>query len=128
MEWRIELEAEGHVVRVTTSGLFLLRDQERMFGELARHPVFTPGSPVLFDNRRLDLSGSNADIMRTSVAIVQRFLHDQRVDRIAGLVEGELNFGMGRQFEILTEVTGGHGFRLFTNEELALGWLRGEWA
>ena len=128
MEWKIELEADGRVVRVTTTGLFRLRDQERMFEDLAKHPAFSPGSPVLFDNRRLDMSGSDADIMQESVEIVQRFIRNQRIDRLAGLVDSAVNFGVGRQFELLTELAGGHGFRLFKDEQLALGWLRGEWS
>ena len=126
MEWKIELEADGQVLRVTTNGFFRLREQERMFEELAVHAAFSPGMPVLFDNRVLDLSGSDAETMRQSVEIVQRFLRAQRVERLAGLVGAGVNFGVGRQFQLLTEVTGGHGFCLFKDEELALRWLHGE--
>lgn len=126
MEWRIEREEDGKVMRVTTKGRFQLGQQRQMFEELGTHPGFSQGQPVLFDNRRIDLSGSDVDVIRQSVDIVQQFVRTQRIERLAGLVDGGLNFAVGRQFEILTDVAGGHGFRLFKDEQLALRWLRGE--
>lgn len=126
VEWKIELEADGKVLRVTTTGFFRLEEQERMFEEVAVHAGFSVGLPVLFDNRLLDLSGSDAETMRQSVAIVQRFIGAQQVERLAGLVDAGVNFGVGRQFQLLTEASGGHGFCLFKDEQLALRWLHGE--
>lgn len=126
MEWKIEREGDGKVLRVTTTGSFQLRQQERMFEDLAGHPAFSPGFPVLFDNRALDMKGSNDDTMRQSVEIVQRFMRAHRVERLAGLVDAGVNFGVGRQFQILAEMAGGSGFCLFKDEELARRWLHGE--
>jgi hypothetical protein len=126
MEWRIDLQGDGKLIRVTTNGPFQLRQQRAMFEELGAHPGFSQRLPVLFDNRRLDLTGSDVDLIRQSVEIVQEFMRTQRVERLAGLVDGGVNFGVGRQFETLTDVVGGHGFRLFKDEALALRWLRGE--
>ncbi|HWA75491.1 MAG TPA: hypothetical protein VG937_24315 [Polyangiaceae bacterium] len=126
MEWRIELQDDGKLIRITTNGPFQLGQQRQMFEELGAHPAFTPGLAVLFDNRRLDLTGSDVNVIQESVEIVQEFVRTQHIERLAGLVDDGLNFGVGRQFEILTDVAGGHGFRLFKEEELALRWLRGE--
>jgi len=126
MEWRIELQGDGKLIRVTTSGPFRLRQQQQMFEELGAHPGFAPRLPVLFDNRRLDLTGTDVHVMRQSVEVVQEFMRTQHVERLAGLVDNGVNFGVGRQFEILTEIAGGHGFRLFKDEALAVRWLRDE--
>jgi hypothetical protein len=97
-----------------------------MFEDLGAHPAFARGQRVLFDNRRIDMSGSDENVIRESVDIVQEFMRNLHIERVAGLVDSGLNFGVGRQFEILTDVVGGHGFRLFKDEQLALRWLRGE--
>lgn len=70
--------------------------------------------------------GSDEDAIRESVDIVQEFVRKLHIERLAGLVDKGFNFGVGRQFEILTDVAGGHGFRLFNDEQLALRWLSGE--
>lgn len=126
MEWVFALDGDGRVMRIDTSGHFGLPDQERMFEELGAHPSFSSSLAFLFDNRRLDLSGSNFDVIRESVEVVQRFVRTRRVERLAGLVNPGADFGVGRQFELLTDAAGGHGFRIFVDEHLALRWLRGE--
>jgi len=126
MDWRIELEGDGRLIRITTNGPLQLRQQQQMFEELGGHPAFSPGLAVLFDNRRIDLNGSNVQVIRQSVEIVQEFIRTQQIERLAGLVDSGFNFGVGRQFELLTDAAGGRGFRLFKDEQLALRWLRGD--
>lgn len=126
MHWRIEPEADGRLIRVSTAGPFQLRQQRQMFEELGAHGAFSEGLPILFDNRQIDMRASDENAIRESVDIVQEFMHKLHIERLAGLVDAGLNFGVGRQFEILTDLAGGHGFRLFKDEQLALRWLRGE--
>lgn len=126
MEWRIEPLRDGRLIRVSTGGPFQLRQQRQMFEELGAHPAFSHGLPVLFDNRQIDMSGSDVNMIQQSVEIALEFMRKLHIDRLAGLVDEGFNFGVGRQFEILTEIAGGDGFRLFNNEQLAIRWLRGE--
>jgi hypothetical protein len=74
------------------------------------------------------MTGTDVGIIRESVEVVQEFMNAQHIERLAGLIESGFNFGVGRQFEILTDMAGGHGFRLFKDEHLALRWLGGELA
>lgn len=97
-----------------------------MFEELGTQLAISHKPAVLFDNRRIDMSGSNENVIQQSVDIAQEFMRKLHIQRLAGLVDKGFNFGVGRQFEILTEVSGGHGFRLFSDEKLALRWLGGE--
>lgn len=126
MEWQIGLADDGRYLQVTTGGHFTLADQQRMFDELSALPAANARLRILFDNRRLDLSGSSLELMTRSVQIVQGFIEAHQIERLAGLVDQGANFGVGRQFETLTDLAGGHGFRLFRDEALALRWLRGE--
>lgn len=126
MDWQIGLAEDGRYLLVTTGGRLTLADQQRMFDELGALPAPDTRPRILFDNRQLNLDGSNLDVVTQSVQIVQRFIDEHRVERLAGLVNQGANFGVGRQFETLTDLAGGHGFRLFKDEALALCWLRGE--
>ena len=125
MEWRIELQDDGRLMRVTTCGPFQLRQQRQMFEELSAALASSP-LPILFDNRQIDMRSSDENAIRESVDIVQEFMRRLHIERLAGLVENGFNFAVGRQFEILTDLAGGNGFRLFSDERLALRWLRGE--
>lgn len=125
MEWDIRHADEGYLI-VTTGGLFTLADQRTMFDDLRALPAESARRRILFDNRRLDLTGSNLDMMTRSVQIVQAYIDEKHIERMAGLVDEGANFGVGRQFQTLTELDGGHGFRLFKDEALAVSWLRGD--
>ncbi len=125
MDWDIRHEEGGYLL-VTTDGHFSLADQQQMFNELRALPVASARSRILFDNRRLDLAGSNLDVITRSVQVVQKFMEEERIERLAGLVDQGVNFGVGRQFEALSDMAGGHGFRLFNDGALARRWLCGE--
>lgn len=126
MDWKIELNEENEYILITTNGQFTLGEQKEMFQEVCGFQKFSPDLPVLFDNRKIIMKGSNPDIIRKSVTIVQDFIKSHHITRLAGLVDDGVNFGVGRQFEILTEIAGGNGFRLFKDENLAVSWLKGE--
>lgn len=126
MDWKIEHLHNIGCILITTSGQFSLEDQQSMFDELCSHHARSPCLPLLFDNRRIVMGGSSVEVMRESVAIMLRFMKSQDIKRVAGLVDAGLNFGVGRQFETLVEISGGDGFRLFKDEGLAIRWLKGE--
>src|ERR1044072_183286 len=123
MRWNFELLSSNNCLRVATEGTFTLEEQSRMFLEIQLFDQWQPEIPILFDNRHIEMKEVNLEIIRKSVEIMQRFSHNYPVCRIAGLVNEGLNFGLGRQFEIVTELEGGTGFRLFKSERMALEWL-----
>lgn len=126
MDWKIELNDENTYILITTNGQFTLVEQKEMFQELCGFQNFSPDMPILFDNRKIIMKGTDVEIMRKSVSVVQNFIKSHKIKRLAGMVDEGVNFGLGRQFEILTEIAGGHGFRLFKDENLAVQWLKGE--
>lgn len=126
MDWKIELNDENEYILITTDGQFTLEEQKKMFQDLCGFQKFSPDLPILFDNRKIIMKGTDVEIMRKSVSVVQNFIKSHKIKRLAGMVEEGVNFGRGRQFEILTEVAGGYGFRLFKDESLAVQWLKGE--
>lgn len=97
-----------------------------MFRQISLFPEWNRTVPILFDNRLLELSGSNYDLIRQSALLNEEFIKANSIERLAGVVNDGINFGVGRQFATLFEVVGGNGFRLFKEMDLALRWLRKE--
>lgn len=126
MDWTIELNKIDQYLLVTTRGKFRIEEQRKMFQEIMDFSGWCKCSPILFDNRLLDLSDSNPDIMRESAQINEKFITKYGIERLAGLVNDGVNFGIGRQFMTLFEIEGGKGFLLFKDFDLALKWLKKE--
>lgn len=126
MEWTFEYSDRERCLFVTTTGKLLIDDQEEMFRQISLYPEWNSTVPILFDNRLLELSESNYDLIRQSAQINEEFIKVNCIDRLAGVVNDGVNFGVGRQFATLFEVVGGNGFRLFKEMDLALKWLRKE--
>ncbi|MBS1794951.1 MAG: hypothetical protein JSS81_13910 [Acidobacteria bacterium] len=125
MKWIINklIKKKDVYLRVTTCERLLVDDQQRMFNEISALPEWTDGMPILFDNRLLDLSVSDSNLIRDSVQVLLNFCRKNPATKIAGLVDSTVNFGFGRQFEIIFEIEGGVKFHLFRDEIQALGWL-----
>lgn len=123
MKWHFGHLPSHKCLRIRVEGEFSLADQTRMFDELSALEEFPAGLHLLFDNRLLKMKNVDSQIVRSSVQIMQAFSYRNPSIRIAGLVNEGINFGLGRQFEIFTEIEGGTGFRIFKDEELALQWF-----
>lgn len=126
MEWTIEYSDPERCLFVATTGKLLIDDQKEMFRQISLFPEWNRTVPILFDNRLLELSGSNYDLIRQSALLNEEFIKANSIERLAGVVNDGINFGVGRQFATLFEVVGGNGFRLFKEMDLALRWLRKE--
>lgn len=123
MEWEFKFLSSPDYLRVTVKGQLTLEKQIEMFEEILSLAEWRSGMPILFDNRQLEMKGVKGPLISDSAKIVQEFYLKHPMTKIAGLVVEGVNFGLGRQFEIYTDVKGGADFRLFKDENLALEWL-----
>lgn len=124
MEWNFQWIEPHRILRVATVGCFSLERQARMFGEILAVDGWQTGTPIIFDNRFLKMKDVNVEVIRESVQIVSEFNRCYSKAPIAGIVEHNINFGFGRQFETICEFADGTEFRLFDDEALAIDWLR----
>lgn len=124
MKWGFESSATGNrYLRVNINGQLIIEEQKRMLDEIAGLAQWNPETPILFDNRNLDLTQTNSEIIRLSVTVLIEFTKNLPKTKIAGLVATDLNFGFGRQFETLYEIENGASFRIFRDETTAIQWL-----
>jgi len=124
MKWGFDFsEIKNRYLRVNIDGQLIIEEQKRMLDEITGLEAWHPEIPILFDNRKLDMSQANSQIIRRSVTVLIEFTKNLPKTKIAGLVATDLNFGFGRQFETLYEIENGASFRIFRDEKIAIEWL-----
>lgn len=124
MKWSINFLEEQKVLVVTVTGYFSLEQQKRMFEEVASAEKWCDGIPILFDNRKLRMIDVDGETIRKSVFVLKNFSLNYPNSKIAGLVNADIYFGLGRQFESYSEIDGDIPFQLFKDEILAIEWLK----
>ena len=111
-------------VRVTNVGVASAASLREMTDRLVAHPLITPGSRVLVDNRGIDYSQLSAsDIQERSKELNAR--GDLDTFQIAIVVETVADFGSQR----MTALISGDSFpnaRGFTSIDDAIAWLQSD--
>lgn len=123
MEWTIDFERAERYVVVTTQGLFSPEGHRRMTEDIISREEWHPGAAVLFDHRQLDFGDSGLEAMQRAGATHRQ--HDERIGdgKAAVLMNTPVNYGRGRQFQLLTEGKVGARLQIFLNEAEAIRWL-----
>jgi hypothetical protein len=123
MDWTVDFgRAEKYVV-VTTRGVFSPEDHRRMSEDIVSRADWRPGSAVLFDHRQLDFGDSGLEAMQRA-GETHRDLDDRIGNgKAAVLMNTPVNYGRGRQFQLLTEGRVGARMQVFLNEAEAIRWL-----
>ncbi|HEX5869780.1 MAG TPA: hypothetical protein VFY65_05185 [Longimicrobium sp.] len=111
---------------VTTRGVFSPEGHRRMTEDIVSREAWRPGAAVLFDHRQLDFSDSDLAAMQRAGATHRD--HDERIGdgKAAVLMSTPVNYGRGRQFQLLTEGKVGARLQIFLNEAEAIRWLLAE--
>ncbi|HEX6372851.1 MAG TPA: hypothetical protein VF006_28270 [Longimicrobium sp.] len=121
MDWTVE-DCTDHVV-VTTRGAFDAAEHRRMVEDIVTRDFWRPGTAVLFDHRELSFGGSGYQQMLE--ARENHLAHNTDIgDGKAAVVMGSrADFGLGRQFELLTEGQVDARMHIFLDPVEALAWL-----
>lgn len=123
MRWTAERGREGDFVVVATAGTFDVADHLRMIEDIVSRPSWLPGTPVLFDHRQLDFGDAGFRAMQEASA--NHLQNDARIGagKAAVLMSSLVDYGRGRQFELLTDGRISARLRIFLDEAEALAWL-----
>jgi hypothetical protein len=124
MRWTVESESDGELIIVRTSGRFDVESHRLMIEDIVSREFWRPGRHVLFDHRALDWGGTGIDDMRAAQA--NHAAYDDRIGegRAAILMGDVASFGIGRQFEQLSEDAVSARLHVFSDEDQARFWLR----
>jgi hypothetical protein len=123
MEWTVEHRQTQDFVIVLTRGAFTLHDHRRMIEDVVSRDFWRPGMAVLFDHRALDFGETGFAAMRQ--ASENHVANDERIGsgKAAVLMRSPADYGLGRQFEMLTDGRVGATVQIFLDEAQALRWL-----
>lgn len=123
MEWIIDFHPQQEYFEVVVTGEFDVDEHVRMVEEVLSHADWAPGRSVLFDRRRNDFNKAAYEEMRRSASV-----HGERDEaigpgRAAIVMTPGAAYGLGRQFELLSESNVSATIRIFTDIDEARAWL-----
>jgi len=123
MDWIADYSYEKGFAIVTTSGEFKIEDHARLVEDLTSKDFWKPGTNVLFDHRNLEFCHTTMSLMQEAAEN-----HKSKDDLIgdgkaAILMKSVVDFGRGRQFELLASDRVSARLRVFLDEKTALDWI-----
>ena len=123
MNWTIKYKKGEDYVTVVTEGRFTVADHLKMSEEIIAGDFWRPGMNVLFDHRRLDFGNTGFEAMKKASATHVK--NDARIGdgKAAILMKSVSDFGLGRQFEMLTDEKISANLHIFLDEKQARRWL-----
>jgi len=124
MEWQIENPQDTSWFVVRLGGVFRLDDLEACYRELLDRPDWTSGSDIFWDARACDFSDLDLAEIEQIAQMTERYRERRGHGRGAWLVSRDVDFGISRMFELLSEGKVPFTFRVFRVEDEATTWLK----
>jgi hypothetical protein len=126
VNWNIEYVEAQNYIKITGEGVFSIEDHSRVFQDILANEHWEPGIPILFDNRNLDFGVTNVSIIKRASDNYSRVSNRLGNGKTAMLMKSLIDFGRGRQFEMLSEEKCQMNMCIFLEEEKAISWLVSE--
>jgi len=123
VDWTVSFTELPGAAVVRTGGVFNVADHRRMVADIVGRQEWRPGYPILFDHRQLDFGGAGLADMRRAREIHLAHEADIGTARSAILMKSAADYGLGRQFQLLTADSTSAELRIFDNEPAAREWL-----
>ena len=123
MNWTIKLNKTAQFINTTAQGEFTLRDCRAMRKDLLSRHYWRPGMNILIDFRRASFTNMKLDILRA--AAESHKLCNPRIGngKIALLMRSPHDFGLARQYEMVSEGKILSQIYVFLDEHRAHEWL-----
>ena len=109
---------------VIVEGLFSINGHSEMIADLVSQSFWKPGMNLLIDDRKVEFSGTNLDLLRVVSENFRSFEEKLGNGKVAILMDSLTDYARGRQFELLTDYKMSTQLRAFMDEEKALNWLK----
>ena len=123
MNWTVQNLEDEHFVRINIEGRFAVEDHLRNIEEITLQENWKPGLNILFDCTKADFGDSSyMDVQE----LARNFIKNDVLvgcSKIAVLMRSVVDFGKGRQFEMLTDEQICADVCIFATEPQALRWL-----
>ena len=123
MHWTIEFDESHGYFLIVTSGDFNFTDHRKMVEDLLSQPEWRPATATLFDHRQLRF-----DDIGFSEVLEAKSVHVNNDAQIGNgksaiLMKSTADYGIGRQFQNVTDGRVLAQIRIFLDEAEAIAWL-----
>ena len=126
MNWTVELIESLNFVKITIWGDFNVEDSLKIIKDFISRDFWEPGMKTMFDCRRIIFYNLALGVLREIGEFYA--LQNERIGdgKMALLMGSPRDFGIARQFEMLTEGKILSQVHVFLNETEAVSWLTAE--
>ena len=125
MKYALKIYKDLVYAEVVGQGKATVDDFKQITHELISHPLFVFGINFLHDYRDIYVGHLTVDEVKSIADMVSSNRKVLGNGRWAILVNNDLNFGMGRMWEILVSDDVELEIRVFKDESETLGWIKG---
>ena len=123
MHWNIFYDRALGYVRASQRGDFSTGEEGAFLDEIFEAPFWEPGLPLLIDYSSIPMEPiSNRELESTSKQLSE---HREQLgkSRLALLCRTDVQFGLGRQFQMISMGRIDGEMRIFRDEDAAVEWL-----
>lgn len=124
MKWNTTYDSELGIVRAEQWETFSLNEQFEFLKAIADNPESSRGVALMIDYRKLTISDISRDNLEEISLRMGKLIGQIRSSRIALLARTDLQFGLGRQFQMIAEQRVPVLIEVFRDEAEAVDWLR----
>jgi hypothetical protein len=124
VEFTISWDGEPEDVTVTTSGDASVEDLDAMTRAVLAEERYREGLAILIDHSETRWSRLSAQDARRRVQLLERQAEQIGRQRVAFVVSGAADFGVGRMLTLLVEGRADIESRIFYSADDARAWLR----
>ena len=118
-----EIHQRKGFVEVVTHGDGDVEVFQRIMNEAFSHPDWKPGVSILIDHSNFNAEPLTVDGMKTLAGMVSAARVELASSRMAIVVPGDLQYGLGRMWQVYIEDKWDGASEVFRSREDALGWL-----
>jgi hypothetical protein len=123
VEHKIKIELDKKQFQVKTNGEGTADGINAFLTDIISHPKWTPGMDILLDHRKLNIDNlkiKNIDKVSDYFVKISKQLGD---GRIALVMNRDVDFGIARAWELVTESNTDMHIHVFRSLEKAEAWL-----
>jgi hypothetical protein len=123
MNWEYNFVNDRNLLTLRATGKFSVASFEKMIIDILSDKRWLPGMDCLIDHSTLDLSETSSDHIKAAADIHKRYNAQVGQGRIAVVLGSEVDFGLGRMYEMFVESAVLATVRSFRTADEAREWL-----
>jgi hypothetical protein len=112
-----------NLVDVRLRGVFELQAIKNVLQSIVTHSDWEPGKSIIFDYSDLDFTGFSSEDMRLVSDMVVQYKNSFGSGKWAFIISNDLQFGLMRMWEMITEDRVPMVIALFKNRPAAHDWI-----